>query len=191
MRRIITFVFVFLSLLSTAQQAETPEENELPSLRISVGGGYLVGGQFFSESFTYNPAFGGEVSLYHPISPVVHVGLGIGADLLMRQERFIPVFVSFLGFMKPDQPGNYLLVNIGASTAWRSNTAEFSDYEFSGGMMFKTGFGRRFLIGSRSVLVGVALHHQWAKGTFANGFGLEYNENLNFDWLAFEVRFFY
>lgn len=191
MRRIVTFIFTVFTLYTSAQEIQQSEAQATPLLRISVGGGYLVGGQFFSEAFTYNPAFSGELALYHPLSSTVNVGLGTGASMLMRQERFIPVFLSFVGFMKPDQASNYLLINVGTSAAWRSTSAEFSDYKFKGGMMFKAGFGRRFLVGNHSILAGVALHHQWAKGTFANGFGLEYNENLNFDWLAFELRFFY
>lgn len=162
-----------------------------PPLRIMAGGGYLVGGQFFSESFTYNPAFSGEINLYYPVSNTVNIGVGASATILMREERFIPVYFSFLGFTKPNQNSNYILLNAGYSAAWSSQYNELDEYEFGGGMWFKTGFGRRFLIGNHSLLVGLALQHQWANATFTNAFGKEFKENLNYDWLAFELRFYY
>jgi len=171
------------------QGQEQPDS--LPFLRFSLGGGYQVGGQFFSESFTYNPAFCAEIVAYRPLSETVNLGLGAGASFLLLDERFIPLFVSFLGFTKPQQTCTYILINAGYSSGWRRDYSELSEYEFKGGMMFKSGIGKRFMIGTRSVLVGVALQHQWAHGTFENNFGLAYEENLNYDWLAFELRFIY
>lgn len=165
--------------------------SQKPALRIMAGGGYLVGGQFFSESFTYNPAFTGELDLYYPVSNTVNIGIGVSAIILMREERFIPVYFSFLGFTKPDQSSNYILLNAGYSAAWSSQYNALDEYEYGGGLCFKTGFGRRFLVGSHSLLVGVSLQHQWANATFSDSFGKEFKENLNYDWLALELRFYY
>lgn len=167
------------------------EEADVPALRFSIGGGYMLGGQFFSESFTYNPAFGGELAVYRPLSSTINVGLGAGVDLLLLEEHFVPVFASFMGFTKPERSCTYFLINAGYAWGWRRDYADLGDYDFEGGMFFKSGLGKRFMLGSRSFLVGVALHHQWARGVFDNGFGTEYKEALNYDWLAFELRFFY
>ncbi len=191
MNQIFKLVYLLTVCCTTLSLSGQEQQPELPALRVMAGGGYLIGGQFFSESFTYNPAFSGDIGIYLPLNSTVNIGVGTGATLLMQQERFIPFYLSFLGFIKPDQSTTYMLLNMGSSAAWRSRSAEFSDYSFNGGMMFKAGVGRRFLIGERSVLLGMSLHHQWATGTYANGLGLEYAENLNYDWLAIELRFFY
>lgn len=192
MSHFLKLICLLVILVVTTPVSAQEEQPKLPALRVMAGGGYLIGGQFFSESFTYNPAFSGDVSLFLPLSSTVNIGVGTGATLLMEQERFIPFYLSFLGFLKPDQSTTYMLLNIGSSAAWRTRSAEFSDYNFNGGMMFKAGVGRRFLIAERaSLLLGMTLQHQWATGSYANGLGLEYEENLNYDWLAIELRFFY
>lgn len=192
MSHFLKLICLLVILVVTATVSAQEEQPKLPALRVMAGGGYLIGGQFFSESFTYNPAFSGDISVLLPLSSTVNIGVGTGATLLMEQERFIPFYLSFLGFLKPDQSTTYMLLNIGSSAAWRTRSAEFSDYNFNGGMMFKAGVGRRFLIAERaSLLLGMTLQHQWATGSYANGLGLEYEENLNYDWLAIELRFFY
>jgi len=192
MSHFLKLICLLVILVVTAPVSAQEEQQNLPALRVMAGGGYLIGGQFFSESFTYNPAFSGDISVLLPLSSTVNIGVGTGATLLMEQERFIPFYLSFLGFLKPDQSTTYMLLNIGSSAAWRTRSAEFSDYNFNGGMMFKAGVGRRFLIAERaSLLLGMTLQHQWATGSYANGLGLEYEENLNYDWLAIELRFFY
>jgi len=173
-----------------SQDAE-PESVSTPSLRLSVGGGYLIGGQFFSESFTYNSGFFAELAVYKPLSSTVNVGVGVGGSFLMRSEQFFPIFISFLGFTKPNQSSNYLLANAGYAPGSSRDYAELAEYRFYGGPMFKAGFGRRFLIGERSLMMGIALNHQWAGGEYRNSTGDRFTERLNFDWLAIELRFFY
>lgn len=167
------------------------EEHAEPTLRWTVAGGYLIGGQLFSESFTYNAAFSGELGLYYPLNSTVNVGVGVGGTFLMRSEQFFPLFASFIGFTKPNRSSNYLLLNAGYAPGSARDYAQLPGYGLSGGPLFKAGFGRRFLVGEHSLMMGVALNHQWAKGQFTNSTGGEFSERLNYDWLAVELRFFY
>lgn len=179
---------LFWSPSSTASQSKN---DTLPTLRVAAHGGYLLGGQVFSESFSYNPAFSVGVTLYKPLNETVNLGIGVSGNFTLLGERLIPIYASFLGFSKPGAAGTYFLVNAGYAPAWRVANAGLDHYEIQGGAMFKTGIGRRFLVGSHSIMVGVALQHQWANAEFDSGFGLAYKEKINFDWLALELRFFY
>lgn len=176
---------------SASNAANQSENDTLPVLRVAAHGGYLLGGQVFSESFTYNPAFNVGVTLYKPLNETVNLGVGIAGNFTLHGERLMPIYASFLGFSKPKSAGTYFLVNAGYAPAWRVSNSVLDQYEIEGGAMFKTGIGRRFLVGSLSIMVGVALQHQWASAEFNNDFGLEYKEKINFDWLALELRFFY
>lgn len=182
--------WVFMICAVSAQDVASDEPIN-PKLRWAVSGGYLMGGQFFSESFTYNSGFTAEMALYRPLNSTVNIGVGVGGSFLMRTEQFFPLFISFIGFTKPYQSSNYLLLNAGYAPGSARNYAQLPEYQLSGGPMFKAGFGRRFLLGDHSLMMGLALNHQWARGKYNNSTGGQFIERLNYDWLAVELRFFY
>lgn len=185
------FLTLALVLLGSTLTVGQSKKDSLPTLRVAAHGGYLLGGQVFSESFTYNPAFSVGVTAYKLLNPTVNIGIGVSGNFSLLGERLLPIYASFLGFSKPGAAGTYFLVNAGYAPAWRVSNSPLNQYAIEGGAMFKTGIGRRFLVGSHSIMVGVALQHQWAKAVFNNDFGLNYQEKINFDWLALELRFFY
>lgn len=165
--------------------------SEKPKFRIAASGAYLIGGQVYDESFSYNPGFSGELALYYSVSPSVHIGAGTAFSGTMQGERFLPLFASFIGFTKPEASGTYFLVNAGHSFAWGRDFSVNAQYDLKGSWNFKAGFGKRFNLGEKSLMLGLALQHQWARGVFNSDFGGRFEEPLNYDWLAIELRFFY
>ena len=185
----LVLLYCFFSGIPLVAQVE--DRVDSPSFRIAASGAYLLGGQIYDESFSYNPAFSGELALYYTLSPSVHVGAGTAYVGTIQGERFLPFFLSFIGFTKPETSGTYFLLNAGHSFAWGRDFSVNAQYDLKGSWNFKAGFGKRFNLGDKSLLFGLALQHQWARGVFNRDFGGQFEEPLNFDWLAVELRFFY
>lgn len=160
-------------------------------IRFSLGGGYLLGGQFYNESFSYNPGFSADISAYYGLNETIFLGGGAGIAALVQREQFIPLYLSFLGFTRAQKSGTYFLLNAGASLGSGDAYEAIERFELNGGPFFKAGIGRRFMINDFAFLMGVAFQHQWARGTFESAFGRSYSEPFNYDYLAFELRFFY
>ncbi len=184
-------ILLFFLVLHQPIFGQREEVSEKPKLRVAASGSYLLGGQIYDESFSYNPGFSGELALYYSVSPAVHIGAGTAYLGTMQGERFLPLFASFIGFTKPESSGTYFLVNAGHSFAWGRDFEVNAQYDLKGSWNFKAGFGKRFNLGENSLLLGLALHHQWARGAFNSDFGGQFEEPLNYDWLAIELRFFY
>ena len=162
-----------------------------PGVRVAVSGGYLLGGQFFNESFSYNPGFSLELAAYKKLSETVHLGGGFGANALIQGETFLPLFVSFLGFTRPQKASTYFLMNAGYSISGGSGFDVLEEYELRGGPIFQVGMGRRFQLGKHDLLFGLSFRHQWARGRFESTFGQRFEEPLNYDFLVFELRFLF
>ncbi|TVR40577.1 MAG: hypothetical protein EA392_03575 [Cryomorphaceae bacterium] len=181
---------ICLPLLSQSDAADTSHTAN-PEVRVAISGGYLLGGQFFNESFSYNPGFSLEVAAYKKLSETVNLGGGVGVNALMQGETFIPLFVSFMGFTRPQKAATYFLMNAGYSISGGSGFDVLEEYDLRGGPMFQVGLGRRFLLGKHDLLFGLSFRHQWARGRFESAFGQRFEEPLNYDFLVFELRFLF
>jgi hypothetical protein len=190
------FAVMFVTSFSGICFAQSTEQsdsvaNKSRNVRFSVGGGYLLGGQIYNESFSYNPGFSADVSAYYGLNETIFVGGGAGIAALVQKEQFVPLYLSFLGFTRAEKSGTYFLLNAGASVGSGDAYEALERFELNGGPFFKAGIGRRFVINNFAFLMGVAFQHQWARGTFESAFGSSYSEPFNYDYLAFELRLFY
>jgi hypothetical protein len=171
--------------------AQTAAPAEQHPLKTTIGLGYMAGGQVYNDSFLYNPGFKFDAATHYTVSPAVLLGVGSGLMSFTQQERFIPLYASFVGFTKPGTSGTYFLAKAGYSYGWDTDYAAFPDYEFNGGALINVGLGHRFLIHKNSLLFSLVYGHQFAGASYQTPEGKEFSERLNFDWLALEFMFMF
>lgn len=178
-------------MLSASAFAQDSDSTYKKPIQILVGVGYLAGGQIYNDTFLYNPGFKIDASAYYNVSNSIIVGAGTGYISLSKKERFIPVYASFKGFVKPKKSGTFFLAKAGYSVGWDSDVEAIQGYEFHGGFMVNAGLGHRFLMKKSAVNLALVYNHQEAGAKFMNSDGRLFKERLDFDWLAIEFQFMF
>jgi len=182
---LLTFVMSNVALTQIADST-----NQKP-IHIVIGVGYLAGGQIYNDTFLYNPGMKLDVSAYYSASEAIFLGVGTGFISLTKKERFIPVYASFKGFIKPSKSGTFLLAKAGYSIGWDSEIATIPGYEFNGGFMVNAGLGHRFLMKKTALMLALVYGHQEAGAKFVTPEGKLFKERLDFDWLGIELHFMF
>lgn len=177
----------FLSFIAFAQQSDSTKK----PIQILVGAAYLAGGQIYNDTFLYNPGYKFDVSAYYNLSDAVILGAGTGFISLSKKERFIPVYASFKGFIKPKKSGTCLMAKAGYSVGWDVDVNAIQGYEFRGGFMANAGLGHRFLMKKSALMLALVYGHQEAGAKFVNADGNLFKERLDFDWLGIELQFMF
>jgi hypothetical protein len=171
--------------------AQLSDSTAKKPIQIVVGAGYLAGGQIYNDTFLYNPGFKFDASAYYSLSDAVILGVGTGFVSLSKNERFIPMYATFKGFVKPKQSGTFLLAKAGYSMGWDSEVDIIQGYEFHGGFMSNAGLGHRFILKKTALLLALVYGHQEAGAKFVNTDGKVYKERLDFDWISIELQFMF
>lgn len=178
----------FMSKPAFCQLADSTSKKPI---KIVVGAGYLAGGQIYNDTFLYNPGFKFDASAYFNISEAILLGAGTGFVSLTKKERFIPIYASFKGFIKPSKSGTFLLAKAGYSLGWDNDIALIPGYEFQGGFMVNAGLGHRFLMNKTALMLALVYVHQEAGAKFVTPEGKLFKERLDFDWLGIELQFMF
>jgi hypothetical protein len=186
---IVVLVCVAFSFISSAQI--NPDSTLSKKMFSTIGVGYMVGGQVYNDTFLYNPGMKVDIAAFYTFSPTVLMGLGTGIIAFSQNERFIPIYTTFIGFTKPNSSGTFFTSKLGYSIGWDLDYTALSDYEFSGGVLINAGLGHRFMLKNSSLLFSLSYGHQFAGAEYYTPDGEEFEEQLNFDWLSIDLTFLF
>ena len=187
------FVILLLpiSLKNYAFGQENSKEKDKIDLKYSIEAGYTVGGQIVKENFIFESGVTFQYLTDIKISSRIYYGLGLGIEKY-DTETFIPVFLSFKGLIKKKKDAPYLSFQMGYSFAWDKGFNNYANYNYKGGLLFSTGFGRIFDIKEDyNIMIYVNFKHQFAKIDYETFDMNIYTENLNFDMISLRIGFMF
>lgn len=178
-------------LLSNNTFSQLADSTYKKPVRIVIGAGYLAGGQIYNDTFLYNPGVKIDASVNYNLSEAVMLGIGTGIISLTKKERFVPVYASFTGFIKPSKSGTFLLAKAGYSLGWDSEIELIPGYDFRGGFFVNAGLGHRFVMKKTALMLSLVYGHQEAGASFISPEGKRFKERLDFDWVSIELQFMF
>lgn len=174
-------VFVFVSCLGHSQ-----EEFIKGDLSFFAEGGYLVGGQITSNTFSYQSGVSFRSGIVKEINPSFGLGFGLGLDTYDYVE-FYPVFLKVEAKFNSDKSG-FFVSHLGYSFAHSWDEEELVEQEFEGGGFLELGRAWRFNINDNLELVsGVSLKHQFAVLELKNAVGDDLEQSIDFDGVHFRI----
>ncbi|MDD4148937.1 MAG: hypothetical protein PHE33_02800 [Bacteroidales bacterium] len=184
---LIPFIIIFGTI---AAQEEQSGEKLKSYQKLEVG--YMFGGQAYNDNFSYNPGFQGHGVFGFHITKRFNVGFGIGYYQLTK-ERFLPVFAEVNGYTKGnDKISNLITMQLGYAPGWYNEPIGYSDYNYSGGIMFDAGFALQIKINNTvSAYFKLSYRHQFAHISYELFRGTTHSESLNYDLLniAFGIKY--
>ncbi len=183
-------LIVSITIIGSVNAQEKQSGNEIKSYQ-KLELGYMFGGQTYNDNFNYNPGFQGYGVFGFHISKRFNAGIGVGYYQLTK-EKFLPVFAEVNGSTKGnDKISKLITMQLGYAPGWYHEQIGFSNYNYSGGIMFDTGFGLQIKI--NDILSGyfkLSYRHQFAHLSYELFRGTEYSETLNYDLfnIAFGIK---
>lgn len=154
--------------------------------------GYMFGGQAYNDNFSYNPGFQAHGVFGFDISKRFNIGFGLGYYQLTK-ERFLPIFAEVNGYTKSKgKISNLITMQLGYAPGWYNEQIGYSNYHYSGGIIFDAGFGLQIQINNNvSAYFKVSYRHQFAHISYELFRGTTHSEPLNYDLLniAFGIKY--
>lgn len=148
---------------------------------------YSVGGQVYNDSFIYSPGYSFNFSHGFKLNEDVGMGLGVGL-VSLTDERFLPLYVEFIGQKKNNRNSPFILFQGGYSIGWNLDSDTDEGYDMGGGFYFNAGLGRKFSISDRYALMfNWSYCHQFASMEYTISTNNNYSEILNYDMILISI----
>ncbi len=172
----------WLFILVLSATATFGQEGEKDPLSVNLEGGYLMGGQITSNTFTYQSGLSFRASLMKNVHENFQFGGGIGFDNYDYIE-FYPIFLKVATRPSSDRNGMFVS-HIGYSLADDGDTNISVDSEIEGGFFLELGRSWTFRITDELNLVsGISFKHQFGVLEIENSVGDDLRESADFDGL--------
>jgi hypothetical protein len=154
-----------------------------------IQGNYMLGFQIFNDNAVYNPGYGLKMGYGFFLDNKLSVGFGAEYRSL-GDEQHVPLSIDVTGYRKDDKNSGFMQASLGYSIAWDNSLNSLPLYDYSGGLQFSVGGGRRFFIGESSALsINVHYIHQFASVSYQVPAMESYREAMNYDMLQLSVAF--
>jgi len=110
------------------------------------------------------------------------VGIGLGAGFhYFEKESFVPLHVNMLYFLNGNKKCSFVFFEGGYSLAWSDKVQEYLDSEFSGGLSFNLGVGKKIcLLEQFSVFLKAGYHYQNIRLQYENVSGQSFDRKFHF-----------
>lgn len=167
------------------------KDGKKTKLRPYIGAGMVTGGMAANGKFIYKTGKAVQMAVHLKASKRVYYGLNLGAEFY-RDETFLPVGVSFLGYTKGKNSSPFLTAQLGYAAAFNEKIYSYADYNYYGGIFFSPGAGYKIEVKDKyNVHLGISYRHQFSYIEYKTPDSGTFKDENNFHLVSFTAGFLF
>lgn len=146
----------------------------------TLEGGLII--HFPDDDFNSVATTGASFQYCYGLKVAERVGIGLGTGFhYFENESYVPIYLNMVYFLNGNKKCSFVFFDGGYSLGWSDKIKEYLDSEFSGGLSFNVGFGKKiWLLEQFSVFLKAGYHYQNIQLKYENVLEQSFDRKFHF-----------